>query len=383
MALRFRFTLKQNQSRPGFGVEFGLQIERGTTVGCPHGCRFEFKISGQRFFARGKSFRRHLNFSQETFEAANRNLDGRGLVLFCSRAERDGFERERRFVQHGQKSFANRAAICLRPTFAVHALSANDATGGEFDQVMPQWRNLGRVQDNHRTDRRIRRHQQRFCRYARRHVLEPSLDRAVEARLSLHFDTHHRVAATVEPWRIRVETHGEVRFRRANDEAIREVLAVPFQQVANLDDILAGLAEALFNSGVGADCIVVLLNHLSLRVSQIKHSVERRSKPAGFHFKDKGLVLLDLELELVHVFFAVDATVDHDGKIRRVRVGERIVRLRFRELGQSTYVEQNRIGIAFGRPGADFLLTHRRGRFNFQFHLRQSVKVAPAQRDLD
>ena len=231
-------------------------------------------------------------------------------------------------------------------------------------------RDLGRVQDNHRTDRRIRRHQQRFCRYARRHVLEPSLNRAVEARLSLHFDTHHRVAVTVQTWRIREETHGEIRFRRANDEAIREVLAVPFQQVANPDDILAGLAEALFNSRVGAHCIVVLLNHFSLRVRQIKHSVERRSKPAGFHFKDIGLVLLDLELELVHVLFAVDATVDHDGKICRVRVGERIVRLRFSELGQSTHVEQNRIGIAFGRPGADFLLTHRRGRFNFQFHLR-------------
>jgi len=45
---------------------------------------------------------------------------------------------------------------------------------------------------------------------------------------------------------------------------------------------------------------------LSLRVSQIKHSVERRSLTAGFHFKDKGLVLLDLELDSSRPFPVID-----------------------------------------------------------------------------
>ena len=118
-------------------------------------------------------------------------------------------------------------------------------------------------------------------------------------------------------------------------------------------------------------------------VHQIKHGVERRTEPAGLHFEDKGLIFFGLEFKLVHVFPAVDATVDDERRIHRVCIGRRIVRLCFGEFGQFPHVEQDRIGKAAGCVGADFLLAERRVRFDFQFHFAESIKVASPKFDFD
>ena len=153
------------------------------------------------------------------------------------------------------------------------------------------------------------------------------------------------------------------------------------EQVANPNEILARF-KLPFDPGVGADGVVVLLQHRPLGVGQGQYRVQRRTKAAGFDFDDERPVFLDLEFELVHVLFAADPAIDQNGRVHRVGVAARVVRFGFADLGQLAHVEQHRVRIASGCMGANFLLAERRVRLDSQFHVGQPFEIAPAQRNV-
>ena len=249
--------------------------------------------------------------------------------------------------------------------------------------MMPHCRVFSGVKNHQRTDAGIGRHEQRFGRQAGRQILEPHLDGSAKARPSLHINVDNRAAPAIDTGRVRSEIHDKVRLRRTNRESVGKVLSVPFEQVADFDPIFARLAKALLDPSVGADGVVVLLDDSPFGVHQVKHCVQRRTKPARFDLDHVSLVFFDLEFELVHVFGAVDPTVDDHGRVHYVRVVGGVVRFVLEHLRQVTDIEKNRVRIAFGGVGADFLLAQGRAGFDSQFHFLQAVQTAPAQPDFD
>src|SRR5439155_26315733 len=108
------------------------------------------------------------------------------------------------------------------------------------------------------------------------------LDCPVETGLALGFNCHNGVASPSHPRCVRRKTHGEVRLWWTNGKPVTEVVAAALEQVANPDDILTRFAELPFDPHVGADVVVVLLDHGSLGVGQGQYRVQRRTKAAGF-----------------------------------------------------------------------------------------------------